>query len=231
MSRRRPDQEQLPAGPGHAGHTGRGPGRGSPPSSRIATRRRRGTLGLWTACSVCARSGWPEPPAASPGLGHAHVAFVHRGHGPDHGRGNPVGPARSQLPDAAPRSGRHGGARPASGLPLDHRPATWQPGPIATQVDLVSSSPTLADGPQLGLSVVKITPPGAAVPDRRGHPRGRSCRPPPTLCCRSCSPTGLGRRAPCVRAPSADAAADRSGADHQNGRPRSWRPGRSASPR
>ena len=45
-------------------------------------------------------------------------------------------------------------------------PSTWQIGAVATQVDLVAASPTLAATPQLGLSVVQVTPP--AVPSPTG---------------------------------------------------------------
>jgi hypothetical protein len=45
-------------------------------------------------------------------------------------------------------------------------PSTWQIGALATQVDLVATSTTLAATPQLGLSVVQITPP--AVPSPTG---------------------------------------------------------------
>ena len=45
-------------------------------------------------------------------------------------------------------------------------PSTWQIGALATQVDLVAASTTLAATPQLGLSVVQITPP--AVPSPTG---------------------------------------------------------------
>jgi hypothetical protein len=45
-------------------------------------------------------------------------------------------------------------------------PGTWQIGAVATQVDLVAASTTLQATPQLGLSVVQITPP--AVPSPTG---------------------------------------------------------------
>jgi hypothetical protein len=45
-------------------------------------------------------------------------------------------------------------------------PSTWQIGALATQVDLVAASTTLAAVHQLGLSVVQITPP--AVPSPTG---------------------------------------------------------------
>ena len=45
-------------------------------------------------------------------------------------------------------------------------PSTWQIGALTTQVDLVAASTTLAATPQLGLSVVQITPP--AVPSPTG---------------------------------------------------------------
>jgi hypothetical protein len=45
-------------------------------------------------------------------------------------------------------------------------PSTWEIGALATQVDLVAASTTLAAIPQLGLSVVQITPP--AVPSPTG---------------------------------------------------------------
>jgi len=45
-------------------------------------------------------------------------------------------------------------------------PSTWQIGALATQVDLVAASATLAAVHQLGLSVVQITPP--AVPSPTG---------------------------------------------------------------
>ena len=45
-------------------------------------------------------------------------------------------------------------------------PSTWQIGTLATQVDLVAASTTLAATPQLGLSVVQISPP--AVPSPNG---------------------------------------------------------------
>jgi len=45
-------------------------------------------------------------------------------------------------------------------------PSTWQIGALATQVDLVAASTTLAATPELGLSVVQITPP--AVPSPTG---------------------------------------------------------------
>ena len=45
-------------------------------------------------------------------------------------------------------------------------PSTWQIGAVATQVDLVAASPSLAATPQLGLSVVQVTPP--AVPSPTG---------------------------------------------------------------
>jgi hypothetical protein len=45
-------------------------------------------------------------------------------------------------------------------------PSTWQIGAVATQVDLDAASTTLAATPQLGLSVVQITPP--AVPSPSG---------------------------------------------------------------
>jgi hypothetical protein len=45
-------------------------------------------------------------------------------------------------------------------------PGTWQTAALATQVDLIAASTTLAATPQLGLSVVQITPP--AVPSPTG---------------------------------------------------------------
>jgi hypothetical protein len=43
-------------------------------------------------------------------------------------------------------------------------PSTWQRGALATQVDLVVASPTLAATYQLGLSVVQVTPPAVPAP-------------------------------------------------------------------
>jgi len=57
--------------------------------------------------------------------------------------------------------------------------AVWQPGPIATQVQLVSSSPSLQMTHRLVLSVVKVTPPALPSPTGAATP-GQSVLSPTT---------------------------------------------------
>ena len=145
--------------------------------------RRRGAVGH-------RRPARPAPPArgrraGGPGHGggHSGVAVVHPGHGSHRRRRAPPHRGRSELPGGAPLPGRHGGARPASRVPLDHharhladrRPD--DPGRSHRRLDDPGRHPSAR--PECGPDHPARSP----VPERSGTRRGSRCSRPPRRWC------------------------------------------------